>query len=109
MFQVKNKPLPYPKSDQPWGVTKAFFDTEARIPIAQMSIPIIYMIGEKKKKFVSMLQWICDAKKTSVTTRPYVDDINGFYTKGKHSLATIMRYRIKILIHISYIITSFVR
>ena len=44
--------MPYPRSDQPWGVTKAFFDTEAQIPMAQMSVPIIYMIGEKKRKVV---------------------------------------------------------
>ena len=26
-FQVKNRPLPYPRSDNAWGVTQAFFDT----------------------------------------------------------------------------------
>ena len=44
--------MPYPKSDQPWGVTKAFFDTDARIPVAQMSVPIIYIIGKNKKRVV---------------------------------------------------------
>ena len=44
--------MPYPRADQPWGVNQAFFDTGARIPVAQMSVPIIYMIGKKKRNFV---------------------------------------------------------
>ena len=42
--------MPFPRNDQPWGVTKAFFDTDIVIPRSQLLQPIIKMIGEKKKK-----------------------------------------------------------
>lgn len=48
--QVKNKPHPLPRSDIPWGLTQAFFATEARI--VGITDPIILMVGEKKQDVI---------------------------------------------------------
>ena len=50
LFQVKNKALPLPRCDLPWGVTQAFFETEARL--VNQPDPIITMIGNQTKEFL---------------------------------------------------------
>lgn len=47
---MKNKALPLPRCDLPWGIAKAFFETEARL-VNQPS-PIITMVGNGTKEFV---------------------------------------------------------
>ena len=49
-FQVKNKALPLPRCELPWGVTQAFFETEARL--VNQPDPIISMIGNQTKEFL---------------------------------------------------------
>ena len=46
LFQIKNKPWPIPRTDVPWGLTEAWFDTNAKI-VGLSNPPIIQMIGEK--------------------------------------------------------------
>jgi len=48
LLQVKNKPAAFPRNDQPWGVTRAFFDTDIVLPKWQLITPILEMVGEKK-------------------------------------------------------------
>ena len=50
LIQVKNKALPFPRCDLPWGVTQAFFDTEARL--VNQPDPIITIVGNQTKEFV---------------------------------------------------------
>jgi hypothetical protein len=42
--------MPFPRSDIPWGLTQAFFNTGARV--VGVSEPIIRMIGEKRRDIV---------------------------------------------------------
>jgi hypothetical protein len=58
-FQVKNKALPFPRCDLPWGVTQAFFDTDARL--VNQPDPIITMVGNQTKEFVIRLEFVSEA------------------------------------------------
>ena len=50
-FQIKNKPWPIPRTDIPWGLCQAWFDTNAKIQ-GITGAPIIKMIGEKRKDLI---------------------------------------------------------
>ena len=44
--------MPYPRSDQAWGVTHAFLDTGITMPAALLLSPVISIVGEKRHRLV---------------------------------------------------------
>lgn len=47
---MKNKPNPFPRNDQTWGVTRHFFETDVVLQKGLLMDPVIHMVGEQKKK-----------------------------------------------------------
>jgi len=48
---IKSKPSPLPRCDLPWGLTQAWYDTEAVI-LGVKDKPVIQMIGDKSKDVI---------------------------------------------------------
>ena len=82
--------MPYPRSDQAWGVTRAFLDTGVTMPTALLMSPVISIVGEKRQRLV------LKTKKTEILSMCHIYDAEGnelVQDKGRDVKYTVLLNR----------------
>ena len=82
--------MPYPRSDQAWGVTRAFLDTGVTMPTALLMSPVISIVGEKRHRLV------LKTKKTEILSMCHIYDAEGnelVQDKGRDVKYTVLLNR----------------